>query len=259
MEQRLQRILAAAGLASRRAAEAWIRAGRVQVNGRVARLGERANPQRDRILVDGELLSLRAEPLQYWLLHKPRGVLSTTRDPHARPSGRRTVLELLPRAARKSRLYPVGRLDLDSEGLLLLTNDGATALVLMHPTFGAERVYRVTVAGALSSETARRLARGPMLEDGPMARCAVGPRRFDARHSTTTFTLTLKEGRKRQIRRALRALGHPVRRLLRTRHGALSLGRLPSGAARELRAPERERLLAQVRRKEKRVEQGKSI
>ena len=216
-------------------------AGRVRVNGRTARLGESADPARDDIRVDGE--PLRAERAAYWLLHKPRGVLSTTRDPRARAA---TVLTLLPKAARAQRLYPVGRLDLESEGLLLLTNDGATTQALLHPALGTEKEYRVTVRGALDAASARRLARGLTLDDGPMAPCRVGARYEDAARGRTHFTLTLREGRKRQIRRALRALGHPVLALRRTRMGPLQLGRLPPGAARELSADERRRLLRYV-------------
>lgn len=246
MELRLQRILAAAGLASRRRAEEWIREGRVQVNGRIARLGERADPARDEVRVDGRCIS--AEPLRYWLLHKPRGVLSTTRDPRGQRAGLRIVLDLLPARARGARLYPVGRLDKDSEGLLLLTNDGTAAQALLHPSLGAEKEYRVTVRGRFGAAVARRLAAGPLLDDGPMAPCKVGPRSFDAEAQHTIFALTLREGRKRQIRRALQQLGYPVLHLLRTRMGPLKLRALPCGAARELTAAERRRLQTHARR-----------
>lgn len=245
MRRRLQRILADAGLASRRGAETWIREGRVTIDGRPATLGESVDPEHAEIRVDGE--PLRIGRRSYWLLNKPRGVLSTTRDPHARTSGKRTVLELLPRAARAQRLYPVGRLDLDSEGLLLLTNDGETTQALLHPSLGAEKEYLVTVKGELSDATARKLARGPRLDDGPMAPCRVGGIRR-GRDGATTFTLTLQEGRKRQVRRALLALGHPVMRLKRVRMGPLTLGRLEPGRARELRPEERRALLIAVRR-----------
>ena len=246
MELRLQRILAAAGLASRRRAEEWIRQGRVQVNGRIARLGERADPGRDEVRVDGRCIS--AQPLRYWLLHKPRGVLSTTRDPRGQRAGLRIVLDLLPARARSARLYPVGRLDKDSEGLLLLTNDGDAAQALLHPSLGAEKEYRVTVRGRFGAAVARRLAAGPLLDDGPMAPCKVGLRSFDAEMHSTTFALTLREGRKRQIRRALQQLGYPVLHLLRTRMGPLKLQALPCGAARELTAAERRRLQNHARR-----------
>jgi len=246
VELRLQRILAAAGLASRRRAEEWIRQGRVQVNGRIACLGERADPARDEVRVDG--LCISAEPLRYWMLHKPRGVLSTTRDARGQRAGLRIVLELLPARARNARLYPVGRLDKDSEGLLLLTNDGEAAQALLHPSRGAEKEYRVTVRGRFGAAVARRLAAGPLLDDGPMAPCKVGPRSFDAESRSTIFALTLREGRKRQIRRALQQLGYPVLHLLRTRMGPLKLRALPRGAARELTAAERRRLQTLARR-----------
>jgi len=226
---RLQKLVAAAGLASRRQAEQWIRAGRVQVNGAIARIGDSADPQRDDVRVDGRPLPREARV--YWLLHKPRGALSTTSDPHARAA---TVLELLPAEARRRRLFPVGRLDLDSEGLLLLTNDGSVAQALLHPSLGTEREYRVSVRGRLTAQEARALAQGPLLEDGPMAPCEVGRRHYDPRADRTSFRLTLREGRKRQIRRALAQLGHPVVRLVRLRMGPLRLGALPEGAARRL-------------------------
>ena len=239
MEQRLQRILAAAGIASRRGAEEWIRAGRVTVNGVVAELGQRADPEHDTVCVDGE--PIRAERMRYWLLHKPRGVLTTVRDPRAARDGRKTVMDLLPPEARE-RVFPVGRLDVESEGLLLLTNDGETAQALLHPSLGTEKEYRVTVQGRLGESTARALARGPRLDDGPMARCVVAGRRVDLDRDRTTIHLTLKEGRKRQIRRALFALGHPVIRIVRVRMGPLRLERLPVGRVRELRPREVEAL-----------------
>ena len=243
MEQRLQRILAAAGLASRRGAEEWIRAGRVTVNGIVAELGQRADPERDTVCVDGE--SVHSEPMRYWLLHKPRGVLTTLKDPHAARKGRQTVMDLLPAEARE-RVFPVGRLDVESEGLLLLTNDGETAHALLHPSLGTEKEYRVTVRGRLGEATARALARGPHLDDGPMAPCKVTQRRVDLDRDCTTLHLTLKQGRKRQIRRALFVLGHSVIRLVRVRMGPLRLERLPMGRVRELRPDELEALRRHV-------------
>jgi pseudouridine synthase len=241
VKTRLQKLLAEAGLASRRAAEDWIRAGRVSVNGVVATLGESADPEQDDVRVDGRPLA--AERKSYWLLHKPQNVLTTTADPWAQESGRRTVLDLLPAAARRTRLYPVGRLDLDSEGLLLLTNDGALAQALLHPSHGCEREYRVEAWGELSEEAVRRLARGVELDDGPTLPCRARIVGFDRARGTTRLVLTLREGRKRQIRRALLALGHPVRRLVRVRMGSLRLGDLPSGRARPLGARELRDLL----------------
>jgi len=257
--ERLQKLLAAAGLASRRTAEGWIRAGRVTVNGRVASLGDRADPSRDEVRLDGRRLPrIAAEPAAYWLLHKPRGVLSTTRDPHAASRGRRTVLELLPEAARGARLYPVGRLDLDSEGLLLLTNDGAVAQALLHPSHGTERVYRVTVRGRVDAATRARLAAGVPLDDGPSAPWRIASLQHSARRGTSTLEVGLQEGRKRQIRRACAAVGHPVQRLVRVRMGPLRLGRLAPGAARPLRAEERRALQRHARPSQPPAESGAS-
>jgi pseudouridine synthase len=225
-------MLALAGVASRRKAEDLIRAGRISVNGVTAYLGESADPEKDEIALDGRTVA--AQLLEYWILHKPRGVITTTRDPEGRP----TVLDLLPPEARGKRLFPVGRLDLDSEGLLLLTNDGEVAQAMLHPSLGCEKEYRVIARGRLSPATRRLLAAGTELEDGPMVPCRVGPVRYDPR----TLHLTLREGRKRQIRRALAARGHPVLRLIRIRMGPLRLGRLEPRQARPLTAGERREL-----------------
>ncbi|MCH8083149.1 MAG: rRNA pseudouridine synthase [Myxococcales bacterium] len=229
--ERLQKILAAAGVASRRAAEDLIRAGRVTVNGVVATLGESADPDRDAISFDGE--RIQREPLEYWIVHKPRGVLTTVSD----PQGRSTVVDLV----RDStvRLFPVGRLDLLSEGLVLLTNDGPLAHSLLHPSFGEEREYRVTVRGSFDRSTQRRISEGVELEDGLTAPARVGAVRFDPQTRTTRFALTLVEGKKRQIRRMMRELGRPVVRLVRVRLGPLELGQLEPGKARPLGARER--------------------
>jgi 23S rRNA pseudouridine2605 synthase len=229
--ERLQKILAAAGVASRRAAEDLIRAGRVTVNGAVATLGESADADRDTVALDGE--PIQREPLEYWIVNKPRGVLTTVSD----PQGRSTVIDL----AREStaRLFPVGRLDLLSEGLVLLTNDGPLAHSLLHPSFGEEREYRVTVRGSIDRSTLRRISEGVELEDGLTAPARAGAVRFDRETRTTRFALTLVEGKKRQIRRMMSELGHPVVRLVRVRMGPLELGQLASGKARPLRARER--------------------
>jgi 23S rRNA pseudouridine2605 synthase len=208
----------------------------VRVDGAVAKLGDRADPRTQTIELDG--VRLAAEPLVYWIANKPRGVLTTTRD----PEGRRTVLDLLPRGL--PRVFPVGRLDWDTEGLVLLTNDGAVAHALLHPSLGSERAYEVTVRGRIDDTALRRLARGVRLDDGPTAPARVGAARFDARAETSRFSLGIGEGRKRQIRRALQALGHPVVRLLRVRMGPIELGSLAPGRARPLAAREIERLRA---------------
>jgi len=229
--ERLQKILAAAGVASRRAAEDLIRAGRVTVNGAVATLGESADADRDAIALDGK--PIQREPLEYWIVNKPRGVLTTVSD----PQGRSTVIDLAQEST--ARLFPVGRLDLLSEGLVLLTNDGPLAHSLLHPSFGEEREYRVTVRGSIDRSTLRRISEGVELEDGLTAPARASAVRFDPETRTTRFALILVEGRKRQIRRMMRELGHPVVRLVRVRMGPLELGRLASGKARPLRARER--------------------
>lgn len=238
MRERLQKILSAAGVTSRRRAEDLLRAGRVRVNGVVAGLGDSADPERDRIALDGE--AVRAEPAAFWVMNKPRGVLTTARDPH----GRRTVIDLLPR--RAPRVYPVGRLDRDTEGLLLLTNRGDVTQVLLHPSHGSEREYRVTARGRIGAEDLRRLERGLPLRDGRTAPARVARVRHDPAADVTTFDLTIGEGRKRQIRRSLSFLGHPVVRLVRIRMGPLRLGRLETGEVRPLDPRERRRLLDHV-------------
>jgi pseudouridine synthase len=224
---RLQKLLAAAGLASRRGAEELLRAGRVTLNGRVAGLGESADPARDRVALDGRAV-MGAAP-EYWIAHKPAGVLTSRADPQGRP----TVMALLPSELRQS-LFPVGRLDRETEGLLLLTNDGDLAHALLHPSFESEREYAVSVRGCFGVEAAARLASGIVLDGTRTAAARVSARRFDARSDATHFRLTLREGRKRQIRRAAAALGHPVLRLVRVRMGPLRLGTLAPGAARRL-------------------------
>lgn len=217
-------------------AEDWVRAGRVSVNGKIAELGARADPETDDIRVDGE--RLRVGERSYWLVHKPRDVLTTTSDPWAGRQGRRTVLDLLPQQARDLRLHPVGRLDAESEGLVLLTNDGELTQVLLHPSLGNEREYHVTVRGRVEAASVQRLRTGIRLEDGPTQPWKVRVRSVEDDDRSTRVDVVLREGRKHQIRRAFRALGHPVQRLRRTRMGPLKLGRLAKGRARELTADE---------------------
>lgn len=236
--ERLQKVLAQAGLGSRRHCEAYILAGRVQVNGQVvATLGARVRPGQDLILVDGRPIA--AEPLRYYVLYKPRGYLSTVRDPH----GGRLVVDLVPGEVR---LYPVGRLDRDSEGLMLLTNDGALAQRLMHPRYEHAKEYLALVRGAADDEALARLRQGLMLaEEGVTVQAQARrlPPRWAWRGQVappgrTWVQVTLAEGRKRQIRRMFAAVGLPVERLIRVRLGALSLGDLQPGQGRWLSAPE---------------------
>ena len=227
---RLQKLLSRAGLASRRRAEEWIRAGRVRVNGeRVTELGVRVDPETDRVEVDGRVVSL---PAPAWIaLHKPPGYVTTRRDPRGRP----TIYDLLPAGFRG--LFHVGRLDADSEGLLLLTNEGDVANRLLHPRYGVDRVYQADVEGRVSAETERRLLRGIELEDGP-ARARAIERKRAAAPGTTRLRITMRDGRKRIVRRMMAAAGHPVRRLKRLSHGPVRLGRLAPGAWRRLSAEE---------------------
>jgi 23S rRNA pseudouridine2605 synthase len=227
---RLQKLLASAGFGSRRGCEQFIEEGRVEINGEIAQLGDRADLAVDRVTFDGE--RIQSERPSYWLLHKPLDVVTSVIDPH----GRDTVMHLLPKHV--GRVYPVGRLDRDSSGLLLMTNDGALTQLLLHPSHESEKEYRVTVKGQVEAETFERLRKGLHLEDGRTAPAKVGTNRYDPDNDMTTFLFTLIEGRKRQIRRMLLAVGHPVKRLVRVRMGPLALGRLGAGQCRELRGEE---------------------
>jgi 23S rRNA pseudouridine2605 synthase len=237
---RVQKILAAAGVASRRAAEDLIRAGRVEVNGEVVALGATADPSRDTVSLDGE--SVRAARPVYWVLNKPAGVLSTTSDPHRR----QTVLDLLP--GRGERLFPIGRLDRDTRGLLLITNDGPWADALLHPSHRVEREYRVEVRGAVEPHTVKRLERGIVLEGKRTAPAKVSGLKVRTDRASTGFRLTLIEGRKRQIRNVCYVLGHRVLTLTRIRMGPLHLGDLGEGEVRTLSDPEHQALSKLVER-----------
>ncbi len=224
-EERLQKFLSQAGIASRRKAEELIVAGRVRVNGAPAReLGTKVDPTRDVVEVDGE--RVRAAGTEWLALNKPRGYVTTRRDPEGRP----TVYELVPAEYRG--LFYVGRLDYDSEGLVLLTNDGETANRLMHPRYGTERVYEVEVAGQVGPGALRQLRGGVALEDGPARVESVA--RLKAPPGRTRLRLTLLEGRNREVRRLFRALGHTVERLVRTSYGPVRLRGLAPGAWRRL-------------------------
>lgn len=231
--QRLQKLIAAAGTCSRRQAEALIEAGRVKVNGRVAVLGEQADPRADTVLVDDRPLELR-EPYVYLLMHKPVGVVTTLRD----PGGRAVVTDLLRDVSE--RVYPVGRLDLTTSGLLLLTNDGALANRLAHPSHEVAKTYLVRVRGILTAEQARHLEEGVELDDGRTAPAKVTEVRSRGGH--TWFELTLHEGRNRQVRRMCAALGLPVSRLMRIRYEFLTLEGLAPGQYRRLTSAEVARL-----------------
>jgi pseudouridine synthase len=236
MEERLQKLLAAAGYGSRRACEALIVAGRVSVNGTTVRtLGAKADPSRDRIAVDGVPLVLPSQRV-YIALHKPAGVVTTARDER----GRKTVLDLV--QAPGPRIFPVGRLDRDSEGLLLLTNDGDLANRLLHPRFSLDKEYFARVQEVPSQDALDRLARGVSLDGRPTAPAAVElaapPPVVGPRPNEVWLRLVIHEGRKRQVRRMLAAVGHPVLRLIRTAIGPLRLGNLRPGQWRRLSAQE---------------------
>lgn len=218
MEDRLQKILAQWGVASRRHAEQMIVAGRVQVNGQVASLGQKADIERDRISVDGQMLGQAHRPeLLYILLNKPLHYVTTCNDPWGRP----TVLDLLPPAYQQAGLHPVGRLDAQSTGALLLTNDGDLTFHLTHPTHSAPKTYEVEVWGRPSVEVLAQWRNGVPLE-GRMTRPAqVQVKGGGSR--TTDLEIVLKEGRKRQIRLVAKSLGHPVLKLHRTQIGPLGL------------------------------------
>ncbi len=218
--ERLQKILAQAGLGSRRTCEDMIAQGRVRVNGEVATLGTRADAEADAIEVDGAVIGVR-QGLVHYLLNKPAGVVATASDPQGRP----TVVGLVP---PEPRVYPVGRLDADTEGLLLLTNDGELAHRLTHPSFGVDKEYLADVEGRPSRGAVRQLREGVELDDGPTAPAKVS---LVGDH---TLRITIHEGRNRQVRRMCEAVGHPVRRLVRVRIGSLSDRRLAPGEWRAL-------------------------
>ena len=244
--ERLQKVLAAAGVASRRASEALIAAGRVTVDGRVATLGDAADPDTAIIAVDGRIIGAAAAPA-YLLLHKPAGVTSTVRDRHAEV----TVMDLLPTALvpEGARLYPVGRLDQDSEGLLILTNDGGWADRVLHPRHGVEREYAIGLGAPLTAEQVAALRSGIPLEEGLATLRGLRPAtELETRRLVSTlqpdpgalvwYRATLAQGWKRQLRRMFGAVNVPIQRLVRVRIGPVRIDELPSGRSRRLRAPE---------------------
>ena len=244
--ERLQKALAASGVASRRASEVLIAAGRVTVDGKVAAVGSQVDPEKAIIAVDGRVIGAAAAA-EYLLLHKPAGVTSTVRDRHAS----RTVMEMLPTALvpEGARLYPVGRLDQDSEGLLVLTNDGAWADRVLHPRHGVEREYALGLRTPLSSDQVASLRAGIQLDEGLAtltglrATTELETRRLVALLSPppgelTWYRIILAQGWKRQLRRMFGAVGAPIARLVRVRIGPVRIDDLPSGRARRLKAPE---------------------
>ncbi len=227
MEERLQKILAAAGVASRREAEKIILAGKVKVNGKVVtELGSKFDASRCRITVEGK--PVKVESKVYYLFYKPRGVVTTMSD----PQGRRTVADYM--KDMPERVFPVGRLDYNTEGLLLLTNDGDLAQKLMHPSHEVNKTYVVKVPGIVPDEKLDMLRIGVKLEDGMTAPAVVNLLTYDHEKNITLFNITIHEGRNRQVRRMCDFIGFPVRELKRTKMGTLTLAGLSRGKYREL-------------------------
>jgi pseudouridine synthase len=240
--ERLQKILAEAGIASRRAAERMIQDGRVQVNGSViAAPGSKADAEVDEICVDGTRITAPAPPV-YLMLHKPRGYVTTAQDER----GRRSVMDLVFKT--RERVFPVGRLDMDSEGLLLLTNDGELAQRLTHPSHEVEKEYLALVSGTPNPDAMRVLRRGVSLNGRPTAPAVVeivrSPEGLPEQPGHAYLRLVLHEGRKRQVRMMCETVGHPVQRLIRVRIGPLRLRGLVPGRVRELTPIEIERIRA---------------
>lgn len=234
---RLQKFLADSGLASRRASEEVITAGRVSVNGQIVReLGAKVDPERDQVAVDGDAVKLRRK--QYVALHKPPGFLCARED----DSGRPLVGELLPREWRH--LYTVGRLDLDSEGLLFLTNDGQFSLRLTHPRYGIPKTYLVTLAGRVEPNVVDQMVRGAR-DHGDLLK-AERARLLSTSNKQSIVEVVLREGKNREVRRLCAALGLSVRRLQRLQIGPIKLGELPPGKWRTLTEPEVKTLLSQL-------------
>lgn len=230
---RVQKAIANAGLMSRRAAEEAMLDGRVQVNGEPVVLGDRVDPETDVLTLDGNPIPV-SEELETYLLNKPAGVISTASD----PAGRETVVDLV---ESTKRLYPVGRLDADSEGLILVSNDGELTNRVTHPSFGVTKKYLAEVAGDVTTSTVRRLTSGVELEDG-LAR-AGSATIVDSRPGKTLVELVMVEGRNREVRRMLEAVGHPVTRLVRTAIGGLSDPGLKPGESRRLSPSEIQQIL----------------
>ncbi len=223
--ERLHKFLSRAGVASRRQAEEMIREGKVKVNGRVvAELGVKIDPDKDRVQVEGKRIGLPPPPVTF-ILHKPYGCVSTTHD----PEGRRTVMDFAPRDC--GRLYPVGRLDYDATGLMLLTNDGDLAQRLTHPRYEVPRTYRVTVEGEVAQPALERLAGGIDLEGRPVS---TQVKLLKTGSGKTILEITVWEGRYHLIKRLLEGVGHPVLKIKRMAFGPLRLGRLPRGTCRPL-------------------------
>ena len=232
----LLKALAEAGIGSRRWLADAIKQGRVKVNGEIAEdFRHLVNVEADRISISGQPVDLKPSQLIYLILNKPKGIMSTTRDER----GRRTVLDMLPEKYRQLRLYPVGRLDKDSTGLLLLTNDGELTNRLTHPRFENDKEYLVSISAKLKPDEKRKLEQGIELEDGLTYPAVIK----EIETPPFNYSIIIHEGRKRQVRRMFDSLGHPVLALKRVRLGSLNLGKLKEGETRELNAREVKALL----------------
>lgn len=229
MKERVQKLMAQANIGSRRACEQFIQQGRVQVNGKIIQLGDKADPSVDIITVDGQRLKLNTDQKRYIAIYKPKHYLSTT-SPHA-DDKRRTIYELAP---LDGHFFPIGRLDADSEGLMVLTNDGEAANRLTHPRYRHTKTYKVVVAGHPTQDTLDKWQAGIWLEDGKTSPCYI--RVLQSDKNSTTLRIIMTEGKKRQIRRIAAQLGHPVQSLLRTHIGQLGLGTMKKGDWFELKA-----------------------
>jgi pseudouridine synthase len=227
MQERIQKLMAQANIGSRRACEDLIQQNRVLVNGKIAQLGDKADPEKDVIIVDGERLKLDARRLRYFVVNKPRYMLSTTEKEEG--DDRPTVRDSIP---TDEHLFMIGRLDVDSEGMMILTNDGELANRLSHPRYEHTKTYKVTVDGHPSEATLQQWERGVWLDGSKTAPCYIKVMEKQTNH--TILRLVMIEGRKRQIRRIALMLGHPVKRLLRTHIGQLGIGTLEKGAWYEL-------------------------
>lgn len=248
MEVRLQKLIAGTGLASRRKAEALISAGRVTVNGKVVtELGTKVDPGCDHVKVDGKHIS-QAQPHVYLMLNKPKHVMSTLDDPGGRP----TVKDFL--RGVSVRVFPVGRLDFDSEGLMLLTNNGDLAQALLHPRYHVPKTYLIKVKGVLTNEEIRELERGVKLDDGMTSPATV--KKIRKAEQNSWLEITIHEGRKHQVKRMLESVGHPVIRLMRVKMGPLTLGSLTPGEFRFLTDREANALRELVEQRVASIEQG---
>lgn len=241
MQERLQKVLAQAGIASRRDAEKIITEGRVKVNGsKVTELGTKVDPNKDKIFVDGKKIT--AEKKKYYLFNKPKGVVTTLSD----PEGRKTIMDYFKKSGE--RLFPVGRLDYNTEGLLLLTNDGNLSQFLTHPGHAIDKTYRVAALGIIPEEKLDKLRVGVKLDDGMTASAVVNLIEYQHEKNLTVFDIIMHEGRNRQVRRMCEHIGHSVRNLKRTKFANLTLSGLKRGQYRELDKAEVDNLYKLVKK-----------